>query len=125
MHYAGNTSLIKKHLGFLETEYNFTFAFQTFDDYYGFCGPIDAYSFYNDSGCFTIHNIVQRGEWGWFTSKKFSANQYELLEAEIVQTNYITKRHWFYNAVLKELANIIKKQIDSSGSFFNIRIGIS
>jgi len=121
MKYTGKTKLIKKHLGFLETDYGLKFEFQTFEDYKGFCGPIDAYSFYNDFGCFTMHNIVQKGEWGWFVSKKFSQNQYELLDTEIDQRNYIDKRYWLYSSVLKKLAEIIKNQIELSGSFFGIK----
>lgn len=122
MKYTGKTKLIKKHLGFLETDYDLKFAFQTFEDYKGFCGPIDTYSFYNDFGCFTLHNIVQKGEWGWFVSKKFSQNQYELLESEIDQRNYIDKRYWLYRSVLKKLGEIIKNQIELSGGFFGILV---
>lgn len=122
MHYIGKTKLIRKHLGFLETTYGFKFAFQTFDNYNGFCGPIDTYSFYNNLGCFTLHNVVQKGEWGWFTSKKFSTNQYQLLEVEINQRNYINHRYWFYSSVLKELAYQIEFQINEHGSFFDIKL---
>lgn len=120
MRYIGNTKLIQKHLGFLETEYDFKFSFQTFDDYNGFYGPIDTYSFYNNFGCFTLHHVVQRNEWSWFTSKKFSTNQYELLEIEINQTNYICGFRLFYSSVLKELASIIRKQIELYSGFFDI-----
>lgn len=68
--YEGKEKLIKKHLSFLINEYNMSFKYQCFNDYKGFKGPIDVYSFYNDNGCFTLHNIVQRGEWGWYVSKK-------------------------------------------------------
>ena len=124
MSYTGKRNLIKKHLGFLETEYGLKFEFQTFHDYKGFCGPVDTYSFYNDSGCFTLHNIVQRDEWGWFISKRYSTNQYELLEIEINQKEYVSDRCLFFKSVLKKLANVIKFQINSYHSFFDIQIDV-
>ena len=120
--YEGISKKILNHLGFLVSEYQMEFKFQTFSDFNGFCGPVDTYSFYNDNGCFTLHNIVQRGEWGWFTSKYFSDDQYELLQKEIKQTDYIKKFHLTYSGVLKELAAFIKKQIQETDRFFNISI---
>lgn len=120
--YDGKTKLILKHLGFLTSEHNFKFVFQTFDDYNGFNGPIDAYSFYNEKGCFTIHNVVQKGEWGWFKSKRFSTDQYELLNTEISQRLYITKRIWFDSTMLKFLAHIVKNEIQRTHCLFGIEV---
>ena len=122
MNYAGTTKLIKKYLGFLETEYDFKFTFQTFHEYYGFRGPIDTYSFYNQYGCFTLHHVVQKGEWSWYTSKSFSKDQYQLLKTEINQGGYISGRCWFYSTVLKKLSNIIKTHINCYNSFFGIKV---
>lgn len=120
--YNGSTKLILKHLGFLIDKYDLKFSFQTFDDYRGFYGPIDTYSFYNEYGCFTLHNIVQRGEWGWFLSKKFSTNQYELLEKKIDPNLYISTNCWLYSSVLKRLANSIRAQITITSFMFGIKI---
>ena len=87
--YDGQTKLILKFFNFLVQDYGMKFVFQTYSDYYGFFGPIDTYSFYNTYGCFTLLNIVQRGEWGWFVSSKFSTNLNELLKTEINQKTYI------------------------------------
>ena len=106
MKYIGKTKVVLYYLGFLKDEYDFNFAFQTFNKYNGFCGPIDTYSFYNTYGCFTLLNIVQRGEWGWFVSSKFSTNLNELLKTEINQKTYIYKTYWLYGSVLKELSSI-------------------
>ncbi len=122
MQYNGKTRLVLKYLGFLTNDYGMNFAFQTFNEYEGFMGPIDTYSFYNNFGCFTLHNVVQKGEWGWFISRKISSNQYELLEKEILQTDYIHKRYWMFSSVLKRLASIINEQIKKTSSFFGIRI---
>ena len=120
--YSGNTKLILKHLGFLTYEYGMEFIFQTFEEYFGFNGPIDTYSFYNKNGCFTIHNIVQRGEWGWFTSENFSKNQYKLLEKEINPNLYVSTKSWSYSRILKRLAFSIEEQIKNSGFMFGIKI---
>lgn len=101
--YNGRTKLILKHLGFLKTEYGMTFEFQTFSYYDGFYGPIDAYSFYNKYGCFTLYNIVQKRDWSWFVSKSFSRNLDELLENEINPNLYISTKCLFYRTVLKRL----------------------
>lgn len=118
--YNGKTKLILKYLGFLVTEYDFSFKFQTFENYRGFCGPVDTYSFYNNYGCFTLHNIVQKGEWGWFLSDKFSDNQYALLSSEIPQDQYISCC-WTLRGQLKQLTNSIKIQLLSTGMMFGIK----
>lgn len=121
--YKGNTKLVLKHLGFLKDDYGFCFSFQTFNDYHGFCGPIDTYSFYNNNGCFTLHNIVQKGEWTWFLSKNYSNDQYELMNKKIDPNLYIATNCWMYSTILKRLSVSIKKQITTSGKVFGIAIG--
>lgn len=122
MKYLGSTKLILKYLGFLESEYGMKFNFQTFKDFQGFYGPIDTYSFHNESGCFTLHNIVQKGEWGWYVCREFSTDQYALLKREINQKAYIKKRCWTTKALIKELSQVIKNQIACSGCFFGIKM---
>ncbi len=118
-------SLILKHLGFLKDNYGFCFCHQTFNRYHGFEGPIETYSFYNPHGCFTLHNIVQKGEWGWYYSKNFSLKQEELLEQEIDQSLYVSQRNMFTNYnIWKLLAQSIKQQISVSGSVFGIKVDL-
>ena len=119
--YSGQTKLILRHLGFLK-KYGFEFCFQTFDDYKGFRGPIDTYSFYNKYGCFTLHNIAQKGEWNWFVSRSFSTNQYELLEKEIDPSFYISTKCWLYSTVIKRLAKFLEGQVIHGKSMFGIKI---
>jgi len=69
-----------------------------------------------------LHNVAQKGEWGWFVSRKFSSDQYELLSREIIQTDYIQKNCWFLSSTLKNLELIIKSQIEKTSSFFGIRV---
>ncbi len=113
---------ILKHLGFLVEEYGMSFKTQSFDEYIGFCGPFNAYSFYNENGCFTVFHAVQRGEWGWYTSSAISSNLYDLLENEIIQRDYISPCGFSYKKMLKQLADVIRKQILTSKSFFEIEI---
>ena len=118
----GYTKLILKYLGFLKDNYGFNFKFQTFSEYMNFSGPIYTYSFYNDYGCFTLHNVAQKNEWGWFVSRKFSLDQYELLSKEIIQTDFLQKNYWFLSSILKDLALTIKSQIKKNSNFFGIRV---
>ena len=117
----------KKHFfitnfNFLINECGMNFIFQKFSNYRGFYGPIYTYSFYNCNGCITFHNIVQRGEWGWYKSQKISTIQNELLESEINQTSYIQRNYLFASRMFKDLAKILKKEAEEKNTIFGIRI---
>lgn len=116
--YQGKTKLVLKYLRFLVNEYGMKFRFQSFSDYHGFYGPIDTYSFYNESLCFSLHNIVQRGEWGIFLAHSFSENQYSLLEREICQSDYTEKSYITFSGWLKEFAKIIYNEVNSNKTIF-------
>lgn len=120
--YNGKTKLICRHLGFLIHDYNMKFKFQTFKFFHEFYGPIDTYSFYNHNGCFTLHNVVQKGEWGIFVSSKFSEDQYQLLAKEIFLEHYLPNRSLTINGFLKKLAVSISEQLERNNSFFGINI---
>ena len=120
--YLGKTKTILKFLGFLQLEFGMNFEFQTFDNYYGFAGPVDTYSFYNQNGCFTLHNIVQRGEWGWYISDEFYCDQYRLLQTEICQSDYLKKSYLFLSSWLRDLSNILRKEASEKGRIFNINL---
>jgi hypothetical protein len=108
--------------GFLIDEYKMNFLFQKFPDYKGFYGPIYTYSLYNSCGCITFHNIAQRGEWGWYKSSKISFNQYELLEKEINQTLYLKRSYFLISNMLKDLAKVMKKEINDNSTIFGIKV---
>lgn len=125
--YEGITKKILTIFGFLIREYNLQFKFQTFDKYLYFCGPIDTYSFYNDFGCFTLHNVVQKGEWTMYKSAKFTEDQYKLMAQRIYEIDYsymrnIKKWCWTTTGWLKLLAQAIKEEIDKEGTLFGIRV---
>ena len=120
--YEGKTKKILTIFGFLIREYNLQFKFQTFSMYHNFYGPMDTYSFYNEFGCFTLHNAVQRGEWGLYKSEKFSEDQYKLMAREIYDCDYPTKWHWTTTGWLKDLAQAKKEEIDKKGTMLGIRV---
>ena len=120
--YTGDSKMVLKVLGFLCKEYRMEFRYQKFDEYLGFCGPINTYSFYNEQGCFTLHQVVQRGEWGWYVSSTVYTNLYELLDIEIRQSDYIPNSTFSYKKNLKMLAQVIRKQIENSQQFFGIEV---
>lgn len=117
-----NEKKILKYLGFLKTEFGMSYAFQSFSNYRGFAGPIETYSFYNDNGCITFHHIIQRGEWGWYTSKEFSNIQEGLLEKEIEQREYLHKSYFLTKSWLKDLQQALHEEIKQYGTVFHIKV---
>lgn len=113
---------IKKHLGFLTKEYGLNYIRQEFGDYMDFHGPAECFSFYNSDGCFTLHHLEQRGEWGWFYAPQFCKSQDGLLKTEIDQQQYIHGRVFGYRHMLRLLGKSIQRQITESGGFFGISV---
>lgn len=122
MCYNGESQTILKFLGFLVDEYQMKYMFQTFNEYLGFHGPINTYSFYNQYGCFTLLQVVQRGEWSWHVSGKIDTNLYNLLQTEIKQKDFIQHSTMSYKKHLKLLADVIKEQVECSQRFFGITV---
>ena len=120
--YQGKTKKILSKLGFLTKEFDFKFQFQSFDMYHNFYGPMDTYSFYNDFGCLTLHNAVQRGEWGVYVAHNFSENQYSLMEREVYLSDYINKRYWTFGGWLKAVSQLIRKQALEEKNIFGLPI---
>jgi hypothetical protein len=116
----GRSEIVLKHLGFLLTEYNMQFKAQKFN-VYGYISSY-TYSFYNNNGCFTIRNIPQRDDTGWYVSGVFSEDENELLEKHIIQGLYIQGQYWLWGTGIKRLAASIRSQIAASGDFFGIKV---
>lgn len=119
--YISQSKIVLEYLKFLLDEYGFNYRFQMFDSFHDFHGPIEAYSFYNRYGCFTLHHIVQRGEWELYISDHVSTNQSELTANKIDLTLYISRPCWRIRTFLKRLSYSIKYQISSTGHFFGIQ----
>jgi hypothetical protein len=121
---------IENSLRFLQEQYGLSYGFQTFkkDVTENFYGPMNTYSFYNETGCFTIYHAVQRNEWEYYLSKKYSQNQAELLSqniSQIVFTAIGKKRKSLKNLFRSEntiIADIIKEQISINGEFYGIKV---
>ena len=117
-----NSELILRYLHFLIDDYGMKFAVQSFHQCNGFPGPIYVYSFYNENGCFSFHQIVQRDEWGWYTSKAFSGQQNELMEQEIVQKQYLNRSYVSLKNLMHDLSEKIKAEAVNKGSAFGIQL---
>ena len=113
---------VLKYLGFLIKNHHMQFSVQIYDSFLGFAGPIELFCFYNDNGCFSLQHIVQKGEWGCFSAKKFSVMQNDLLENEISQKQFANRNVYTSTAFLRLLSSSIQKQIANSGSFFGIAL---
>ena len=127
--------LIYDEFMFLVDLYKLKYEFQTFDLRGGWI--VSAHSFYNSTGCFTIHNMESRGELAFYYSKQFSKDRKELYEKGIdvysVEKNIWDKHgkfgflpnifFWSDNKkILKTVAEIVKFRIEIDGSFFGITV---
>ena len=74
---------IKEIFEFLIEEYNLSYADQIFTNCYNRGWTIKTYSFYNKSGCFTIHFLLQRNELDFYYAPQFSVNHDELCQKAI------------------------------------------
>ena len=69
-----------KCFNFLVEQYSLKFTYQQFEKDKNNWEPMQAYSYYNDSGCFTVYYAEQEGDWDYYYSTIFSNNKKELLE---------------------------------------------
>ena len=67
---------IKAMFEFLISDYGFKYEKQSF--VYSEAWKTETHSFYNESGCFTIHRMDARGELEFYHSKEFSKDRQEL-----------------------------------------------
>lgn len=128
---------VKDALDFLCKQYGLNYSFQRFEKHPFGNWCADMYSFYNESGCFSIYNLIQRDEIDFYFAKKFSNNITELKE-KIVLIESVEKDIWerhkktgflklpfFWGSnkqVIRALAEVIKAQIEKTGQFFGIKV---
>ena len=119
-----------KMLMFLVDEYNLKYSVQTFNNYPFGNYKTKTFSFYNDSGCFTIRYLLQKDELDFYFSSRFSNECKELQERLIniwIDEPEIWKKHqkWIVSLkdplfwlkkkkVIKALAETIKTKIDKN-----------
>lgn len=118
--YEGKTRLVLHHLDFLIYHYGFQFTFNSFKNYKGFYGPSDIYSFYNSKGCFSLHHLVQKGEWGIYISSRYSIDQFGLLEKQIPQNQYFSRNTYTSSGFIKQLKKSVELQLIQTNSVFGI-----
>lgn len=126
---------IKDSFNFLVEDYGLTYKEQTFDKCYGGNWRVKTYSFYNDSGCFTISSLPQKGELDFYYSPRFCSSREGLcdkilnirsIKPEIWNTRMklgFIKRPFFWwssKLVLTTLAEAIKEHLIEHEDFFDI-----
>lgn len=124
-------------LMFLVNDYNLNFSSQTFNNCPYGNWITKTYSFYNNTGCFTINYLVGRDELDFYFSTKFSNNYCELHEKLLnvwIDEPEIWNKHqkWLYvfkdqffwwnkRKIIRALADVIRKKIEVSNEFFGVK----
>jgi hypothetical protein len=123
-------------LQFLIDDYDLSYKYQKFENCYGGDWIVETHSFYNDTGCFTIYNEVQRGI-DFCYSSHFSTERSELCERGIDVTTiepqiwdkhrkiWIFKRPFFWcsdSKVLHALAEVLKTHLEKGNDLFGISV---
>ena len=127
---------IEELFDFLMKDYNLSYRYQEFINCYGGSWTVQTHSFYNDSGCFTIHIEIQRGMDFWYASR-FSTEREELCEKAIDVSSIepqIWDKHekilcfkrpffwWSDTKVLRALAEALKEHLANNDEFFGIQV---
>ena len=122
---------------FLKKDYNLSYKYQEFLNCYGGYWTVQTHSFYNDSGCFTIHYLLQKNELDFYYAMRFSTERKELCEKMVdicsiepeIWRKYtklgIFNRPFFWwnnNKVLTAFADALKTHLAMKKQFFGIRI---
>lgn len=127
----------KKEFTDLAKKYHLNYQYQDFKNCFGGNWWVYTHSLYNDSGCFTIHCLPQRGEVDFYFADKFSADRKELcgnpinvyeIEKEIWNKNakiWFFKNPFYYwnqEKIIKTLIEIINVLIEKDNEFFGVKI---
>ena len=83
----------EKRLEDFATKYNLSYKKQIFYNYLNLGYVLKMYSLFNQSGCFTISQLLPRDDINFFFSQKFSKNPEELQE-KITNIFEIHKEVW-------------------------------
>lgn len=126
---------IEKTFHFLVKDYDLKYEFQEFNIGGGWI--ISAHSFYNSTGCFTIHSMESRGELDFYYAKQFSTDMDILYEKGIniysaekelwdKYGKFIFFKNYFFwlnnEKILKVATEVVKIQIAKYGEFFGVRV---
>ena len=127
----------QKEFTILAEKYNLNYQYQDFKNCFGGNWWVYTHSLYNDSGCFTIHCLPQRGEVDCYFTEKFSTDRKELcgqiinvfeIEKDIWNKNeriWIFKKPFYYwnpERIIKTLIQVIEISIEKNNEFFGVKI---
>ena len=127
----------KKELEDLAQKHNLSYGYQEFENCFGATWWVCTHSLYNESGCFTIHCIPQRGETECFFTNSFSNRREELCEKSVnifeVEKDIWRKNerfgifkkpfyYWSSENIIKTLIEVIIVSIEKNGEFFGVKI---
>lgn len=126
----------KKQFDFLVKDNGLKYVYQEFYNCYGGNWRVYTHSYYNQSGCFTIHTLPQRGELDFYYAKEFSTVLENLCEL-LIDISSIEKEIWdkhnkilffrnpFFwwsrNKVLKALAEVIRQKLIKKMNFLGLK----
>ena len=126
---------IEEIFDFLIKDYNLLYKSQIFYNCYG-SWTVVTHSFYNDSGCFTIYDEVQRGI-GYYCSSQFSTEWEKLSERPIdvctIEPDIWEKERkiwiferpfflWSQKRELNVLSKVLKIHLSKNNNFFGIQV---
>ncbi len=121
----------------LAQKYNLNHYYQVFEHCFGGNWTAFTYSLYNDSGCFTIEHLPQRGEVSCYFAPHFSYNREELCRKEInifeLEHDIWTRRerfwifknpffYWNTKKVLETILEVVESSIKKNNEFVGIKI---
>lgn len=128
---------VKELFEFLIKEYGLSYQFQEFTNCYNGGWIVRTYSFFNDSGCFTISHLLQRDELDFFFAPYFAQDRKKLcvkdvnitaIEPHVWEKNskvWIFKNPFFWwsnKRILTTFAEALKIHLMKSESFFGINV---
>lgn len=127
----------KKEFSDLSKKYNLAYKYQEFENCFGGGWFVFTHSLYNDSGCFTICCLAQRGEVDCYFAGKFSNDRKELCE-KLINVFEVEREIWCKNEkvlffknpfyyfnpdnMIKTLIEVIYASIEKKHEFFGIKI---
>jgi hypothetical protein len=138
-----NEEQVKKYLGFLNEKYHMNYIYNVFDNYLGTNAILQTFTFYNNYGCFVIHDVPVKGEVEYVCLDDIKmlnkyGNKPSSVKKQVIDVSSVKKEIWeryqkigpfknpFFwtnnNSVLKVLAKVIEKQIQETGKFYGIKV---
>lgn len=128
--------LFQEHFSFLLLNYGFKFVYKEFGNAvdangkFYFYGPMNAYSFYNENGCFTFFNLVQRKEWDAYKVDKYVDDQSELKKGVNLLDGFYPLEQELHTGLvyagdesyIKNISILIRKKIEVSHEIYGISV---